>query len=90
MKFSFRVTQEELDNYAQLSGDFNVIHRDGLVYGALILAKIEAEISLQILTIEVQFNRPIFINQLIEVEIQADRLTVKVKQKKCIYGLIRY
>ncbi|MBS7578263.1 MULTISPECIES: hypothetical protein [unclassified Enterococcus] len=90
MKFSFIVTQKELDCYAQLSGDFNTIHQSGLVYGALILAKIEAEISRQVLTIDVQFSRAIFTNQLIEVEIQGNLLTARVKQKKCIFGLIKY
>lgn len=90
MKLSFIITQDELNSYAELSCDFNPIHQTGLVYGALILAKIEAAIAIQILTIEVQFIRPIFINQLIEVEIQDEKLTVMVKRKRCIQAVIKY
>ena len=90
MKFSFTISQETLKHYAQISGDFNAIHQSGLVYGALVLAMIEAQIETQVLTIKAHFDRPIFINQLIEVEIQGEALIVTVKQKRCIHGLIKY
>lgn len=80
---------EELQAYKKISRDANPIHDTGLVFGILILARVEAILSAQrdyqiITKYEYKFLRPLFVGERAQVKLFQEGEFEVWRENECI------
>lgn len=86
---SLSFTRAELQAYKTISGDTNPIHDTGLVFGILIMAKVEAILSAHwdyqaISKYEYKFLKPLFVGERARVKFLRDGEFEVWREKECI------
>ena len=86
---SLLFSRAELLAYKTISGDANPIHDTGLVFGILIMAKVEAILSAHwdyqaITKYEYKFLKPLFVGERAQVEFLHDGKFEVWRENECI------
>lgn len=86
---SLSFTRAELQAYKTISGDTNPIHDTGLVFGILIMAKVEAILSAHwdyqaVTKYEYKFLKPLFVGERAQVKFLRDGEFEVWREKECI------
>ena len=86
---SLSFTRAELQAYKTISGDTNPIHDTGLVFGILIMAKVEAILSAHwdyqaISKYEYKFLKPLFVGERARVKFLHDGAFEVWRENECI------
>lgn len=86
---SLSFSRAELQAYKKISRDTNPIHDTGLVFGILIMAKVEAILSAHwnyqtISKYEYKFLKPLFVGERAQVKFLRDGAFEVWREKECI------
>lgn len=86
---SLRFSLEEFQDYKKISGDANPIHDSGLVFGILIMARVEAILSAHwhyqaITKYEYKFLKPLFVGERAQVKLLDEGNFEVWRENECI------
>lgn len=80
-------TKSDIDKYIALSGDENIIHQNEnpIVPGLCMLWQLQKDLHLTQINWKVVFERPVFVDEVIEIAICKDKIEAYVNNQRVYY-----